>query len=262
MSWVRGRFKESRVLHVGRGVSSQHSSAGRLAGGSQGGKSLKDMESVASAAAGELEGGVRSVNFPVWRAIWVHRAVLAVVVAAGLFVEFNLAQFLDAYARWPQTKTPDLSSHLSTWDAAHYLILSRDGYTAGSHSCAFYPLWPAALALGPFSLAAGVMNAARIGLDSSQGWLFTSWGACAGSVGIITACGRSGSVRLAVRPRPSPECAGYDSGAVPGRGAAAVRHDDVLTRARGWAAIHRDLGHCEAGRCADSSTQGPGWGIG
>jgi hypothetical protein len=112
-----------------------------------------------------------------------------VVVAAGLFVEFNLAQFLDAYARWPQTKTPDLSSHLSTWDAAHYLILSRDGYTAGSHSCAFYPLWPAALALGPFSLAAGVMNAAQIGLDSSQGWLFTSWGACAGSIGIITAWG-------------------------------------------------------------------------
>src|SRR5208282_130008 len=47
----------------------------------------------------------------------------------------------------------------------------------------------AALALGPFLLAAGLLKLARIGLDSDPGWLLSSWGACAGSIGIITACG-------------------------------------------------------------------------
>jgi hypothetical protein len=46
-----------------------------------------------------------------------------------------------------------------------------------------------ALALGPFALATGVVNAARIGLESGPGWLFTSWAACAASIGLITACG-------------------------------------------------------------------------
>ena len=133
------------------------------------------MEPVASAAAGQLEGGVQSVNFPVWRAILVHRAVLAVAIAAGLFVEFNLTQFLDAYARWPQTKIPDLSSRFSTWDAAHYLILSRDGYIAGSHSCAFYPLWPIAIRAASHLTFGSVLLAGLLlanGLSLAALWFF------------------------------------------------------------------------------------------
>jgi len=90
------------------------------------------MVPVAFTAASEFQGRLRPINFPVWRAIWVHRAVLAVAIAVGLFVEFNLTQCLSAYARWPQTRIPDLSSRFSAWDGAHYLILSREGYTAGS----------------------------------------------------------------------------------------------------------------------------------
>lgn len=32
-----------------------------------------------------------------------------------------------------------------TWDTRYCVRLSRDGYEAGSPSCAFYPLWPAAI---------------------------------------------------------------------------------------------------------------------
>jgi hypothetical protein len=45
------------------------------------------------------------------------------------------------------------------------------------------------VAVVPFTLAAGVMELARVGLDSDAGWLFSSWAACAGSIGILTAFG-------------------------------------------------------------------------
>lgn len=46
-----------------------------------------------------------------------------------------------------------------------------------------------ALALVPFAVAAGLLWIAGVGLDSESGWLFSSWVACAGSIGIITALG-------------------------------------------------------------------------
>ncbi|MCW5552548.1 MAG: hypothetical protein KIS67_10380 [Verrucomicrobiae bacterium] len=46
-----------------------------------------------------------------------------------------------------------------------------------------------ALALVPFALAAGILWFAGVSLDSSFGWLFSSWMACAGSIGVITALG-------------------------------------------------------------------------
>jgi hypothetical protein len=36
----------------------------------------------------------------------------------------------------------------TTWDAAHYLLLAEKGYSRGLPSCAFYPLWPAAIWAG------------------------------------------------------------------------------------------------------------------
>lgn len=47
----------------------------------------------------------------------------------------------------------------------------------------------AALALVPFAAAAGLLWAAGVSLDSSLGWLFSSWVACAGSIGLLTALG-------------------------------------------------------------------------
>ncbi len=82
---------------------------------------------------------------PVWRNISVGKATLATVVVIALAAEYGSEQFLSAFARWPQTGSPTLSNHFSTWDIAHYLRLSQDGYEAGSHSCAFYPLWPAVI---------------------------------------------------------------------------------------------------------------------
>jgi hypothetical protein len=61
----------------------------------------------------------------------------------SLLAEFNLDQFKGVFARWPPSGEPVLSSRLASWDVAHYLQLSESGYEPGSHSCAFYPLWPA-----------------------------------------------------------------------------------------------------------------------
>ncbi|HEV2392147.1 MAG TPA: hypothetical protein VG146_07260 [Verrucomicrobiae bacterium] len=48
----------------------------------------------------------------------------------------------DRCIHWPRDGGPTFATHLATWDAAHYLFLSQSGYQKGSHSCAFYPLWP------------------------------------------------------------------------------------------------------------------------
>lgn len=48
---------------------------------------------------------------------------------------------------WSESNVTELSSRLTPWDIAHYLRLSQDGYEVGSPSCAFYPLWPAAIRL-------------------------------------------------------------------------------------------------------------------
>ena len=73
------------------------------------------------------------------------KLLVALVVLAAFWAHFNQMQFRSAYARWPQLETPNSSSRLSTWDSAHYLRLSHEGYAAGSRSCAFYPLWPATI---------------------------------------------------------------------------------------------------------------------
>jgi len=46
-----------------------------------------------------------------------------------------------------------------------------------------------ALALVPFSIAAGFAWLSGVGLDTRFGWLYSSWVGCAGSIGIVTAFG-------------------------------------------------------------------------
>ena len=77
-----------------------------------------------------------------WPIAVATKLLLVLVVLGALHAPFNLAQFQDAYANWPSSGKADLTSRFATWDVAHYLILSQRGYQAGSHSCAFYPLWP------------------------------------------------------------------------------------------------------------------------
>ncbi len=113
----------------------------------------------------------------VWRILLVSKAVvLLAVVLAVSFAQFDTRQFRAAYAHWPPVSAgPSLSSRLGAWDAAHYLILSGQGYHAGSHSCAFYPLWPAAVHAMTFltfgsPLVAGLLLAN--GLSLAALWLF------------------------------------------------------------------------------------------
>ena len=77
-----------------------------------------------------------------WLLVFAGKAILLLAALGGLAWEFNAGQFSSAYARWPPGKPPSLSSQFATWDSAHYLLLSQNGYEAGSSSCAFYPLWP------------------------------------------------------------------------------------------------------------------------
>lgn len=83
-----------------------------------------------------------------WRSflLWKGFLVLAMVTAVS-FAQLDRNVFANAYAKWPQAQAPTLATRFSTWDAAHYLILSEQGYEPGSPSCAFYPLWPAVIRL-------------------------------------------------------------------------------------------------------------------
>jgi hypothetical protein len=78
-----------------------------------------------------------------WPTLVSAKFLVLFAVILGFFAEFNTAQFQNAYAHWPPGTKATLSSRFSTWDAAHYIQLSSDGYEKDSPSCAFYPLWPA-----------------------------------------------------------------------------------------------------------------------
>ena len=86
----------------------------------------------------------------VLRLVLTAKVLLWLVVITALFSDFNLAQFKDAYAQWPPGENANLYSRFSTWDSAHYLDIIERGYTRGSPSCAFYPLWPAVVRVGAF----------------------------------------------------------------------------------------------------------------
>ena len=118
-----------------------------------------------------------------------NRAALGVLVLLGFCVVYAHQRVLEA------------PTALSRLDVLHALLVHRtlciDAYEPNTPDKAVFdgryysdkPPGTAALALGPFLLAAGLMKVSRFGLDSDAGWLFSSWAACAGSIGIITACG-------------------------------------------------------------------------
>jgi hypothetical protein len=86
----------------------------------------------------------RKIGAP-WSVLLLAKALLVIVLFISLYGQFNLAQFRSAFARWPPGSGAAFASRFCTWDSAHYLRLSQAGYEAGSMSCAFYPLWPAAI---------------------------------------------------------------------------------------------------------------------
>lgn len=85
--------------------------------------------------------------------------VLAVVVGfkACLFLTIYLSLHLlppmfdtDSYQKrfhWPQNEPASSEWLFKTWDTAHYLYLSEEGYSQAAGSAAFHPLWPALIGL-------------------------------------------------------------------------------------------------------------------
>ncbi|MCL4789608.1 MAG: hypothetical protein KJ070_22935 [Verrucomicrobia bacterium] len=66
---------------------------------------------------------------------------LIALAAITFFPAFDERQYQNVI-HWPREGPPTLATHFASWDGAHYLFLSEEGYQAGSASCAFYPLWP------------------------------------------------------------------------------------------------------------------------
>lgn len=50
--------------------------------------------------------------------------------------------FPPTEARWLEGQQTGFTRFFTTWDAAHYLVLSKAGYFKGLRAVAFYPLWP------------------------------------------------------------------------------------------------------------------------
>lgn len=80
-----------------------------------------------------------------WRVVLSAKVLVALAAASGLFAASDQATLRGAFAKWSPAGEATLSARLAGWDAVHYLRLSKEGYAAGSPSCAFYPLWPMVL---------------------------------------------------------------------------------------------------------------------
>jgi hypothetical protein len=85
--------------------------------------------------------------------------VAALVIAAKLLLAatvllslhllptfFDTAGYLKRF-HWPPDEEPTWSWQLKTWDSAHYLFLSEEGYAWAGASAAYYPLWPSLIGL-------------------------------------------------------------------------------------------------------------------
>jgi hypothetical protein len=98
-----------------------------------------------------------------------------VLLILAIWPDLDRAAFHRMLARWPREGEPTFWSHFATWDGAHYLFLSEVGYTRGSPSCAFFPLWPflvraGAWLLGGSHIASGLLLANAISVAGV--WLF------------------------------------------------------------------------------------------
>ena len=73
------------------------------------------------------------------------KILLSLAFAISLSASFNAERFKSVFVAWPSGDHSGLSCRMATWDSAHYLRLSLDGYQKDSPSCAFYPYWPASV---------------------------------------------------------------------------------------------------------------------
>ncbi len=83
-----------------------------------------------------------------WRAEPVRRMTIMILWQKCLLTGLLLA----APSLMPEfyTSPSSFERRFNHWDSEHYLNLARDGYTAGTGLCAFYPLWPICIRIGTF----------------------------------------------------------------------------------------------------------------
>jgi len=107
------------------------------------------------AAAGRAPAPAAAIGAPSGGRVWTpaRRRLLLIILAtkaATFLVALAVLRFVPCFnsgeyqkdIHWPREGPPTLATSFATWDAAHYLFLSEAGYTPGTPSCAFYPLWP------------------------------------------------------------------------------------------------------------------------
>ena len=87
-----------------------------------------------------------------WRRVFLSLLLVKIVYLGGVYLavsfwpDLDEEKYFEVMRHWPLEGGPVFpDSHFGTWDAAHYLYLSTRGYTKGTNSCAFYPLWPLAM---------------------------------------------------------------------------------------------------------------------
>jgi len=79
-------------------------------------------------------------------------------ILAALFVVYSTSLLPPLFDRtayegnfhWPADGALSLASYFQTWDAQHYLFLSRFGYLPGAESNRFFPLWPWLIRAGAY----------------------------------------------------------------------------------------------------------------
>lgn len=99
---------------------------------------------------------------------------------------FDLTAFQGNF-HWPGDEALNASVYFKTWDAQHYLYLSRFGYAPGSESIRFFPLWPWLIRAGAAVVRSHLLSALLLtNLFSWAGLLvFHDW--CARRKGRATA---------------------------------------------------------------------------
>jgi len=84
---------------------------------------------------------------------WLRIAAFVIAAKACVFFTVLLSIYLlppifdgETYLKkfhWPADEGANITWMFKTWDSAHYLFLSEEGYDEAGASAAFYPLWPA-----------------------------------------------------------------------------------------------------------------------
>lgn len=121
----------------------------------------------------------RRIEWWDWRVVaaavlgWKAAYLAMVFGALLLWGEMDEPRFRGVMMRWPREGGPVFASHFATWDGAHYLFLSEEGYRPSAPSNAFYPLYPLLMRWGSVLTGGNhlIAGLALANLCSLTGWV-------------------------------------------------------------------------------------------